>query len=167
MDKEKLGRETRAGGIFPLLTTDSSLGPKEVLVSYKYQPRLEKKFNQFKSVHEAAPILFKNIERVEVIIFLFSAALLIKGVIERKVRLAMKARGIKSLLICPEYRKSFYPTTSRIFYNFDGISSYIILKDGKRVKEFRDSLSSIQKVILDLMDMDEEKYWRMANSDMQ
>jgi hypothetical protein len=73
--------------------------------------------------------------------------------------MSMKERAIKSLPVYPEYRKSFYPTTLKIFYNFDGISSYKILKDGKVIKEFKDCLSSIQKLILDLLDMDENDYW--------
>jgi len=80
-DKARLARQRRVDRVFPLLSTDTSIGPKEVLSYYKYQPRLEKRFNQFKSVHEAAPILFKNIERVEGIMFLFFVALLIQGVI--------------------------------------------------------------------------------------
>ena len=159
IDKVRLKKEEKADGIFPLLTTDKSFSPKDVLLSYKYQPKLEKRFNQFKSVHEAAPILFKNIKRVEAIMFLFFIALIIQGIIERKVRMSMKKRGIKSLPIYPEYRKSFYPTTSKIFYNFDGISSYKILKDGKVIKEFKDNLSSIQKLILDLLDINEDDYW--------
>ena len=109
--KKRLKKQERADGIFPLLSTDSSIGPKEALLSYKYQPRLEKRFNQFKSVHEAAPILFKNIKRVEAIMFLFFVALIVQGIIERKVRMSMKERAIKSLPVYPEYRKSFYPTT--------------------------------------------------------
>ena len=159
IDGKRLKKEERADGIFPLLSTDKSISPKEVLTSYKYQPRLEKRFNQFKSVHEAAPILFKNIERVEAIMFLFFIALIIQGIIERKVRMSMKDRAIKSLPVYPEYRKSFYPTTSKIFYNFDGISSYKILKNGKVVKEFKDDLSSIQKLLLDLLDINEDDYW--------
>ena len=158
-DKKRLRQEENVDGIFPLLTTDKSFGPKEVLSSYKYQPRLEKRFNQFKSVHEAAPLLFKKIERVEAIMFLFFMALMVQGIIERKVRLAMKEKNIKSLPIYPEYRSSFYPTTSKIFYNFDGIFSYKILKDDKVVKEFKDNLSSAQKTILSLLDMDENEYW--------
>lgn len=50
-------------------------------------------------------------------------------------------------------------TTLKIFYNFDGISSNKILKDGKVIKEFKDPLSSTQKTILGLLDMDENKYW--------
>jgi len=159
IDKKRLKEEERADGIFPLLSTDRSIGPKEALCSYKYQPKLEKRFNQFKSVHEAAPILFKNIERVEGVMFLFFVALIIQGIIERKVRMSMKDRAIKSLPVYPEYRKSFYPTTSKIFYNFDGISSYKILKNGKVTKEFKDNLSSIQKLLLDLLDINEDDYW--------
>ena len=99
------------------------------------------------------------IERVEAIMFLFFIALMVQGIIERRVRLAMKEKGIKSLPIYPEYRSCFYPTTSKIFYNFDGVFSYKILKDGKVVKEFKDNLSSAQKTILSLLDMDENKYW--------
>ena len=159
IDDKRLKKEERTDGIFPLLSTDSSIGPKEALISYKYQPKLEKRFNQFKSVHEAAPILFKNIQRVEAIMFLFFIALIVQGIIERKVRMSMKDRDIKSLPVYPEYRRSFYPTTSKIFYNFDGISSYKILKNGKVIKEFKDELSSIQKLLLDLLDIGEEDFW--------
>jgi len=159
IDRQRLKKEERADGIFPLLSTDKSIGPKEALVSYKYQPKLEKRFNQFKSVHEAAPIFFKNIQRVEAIMFLFFVALIVQGIIERKVRMSMKERAIKSLPIYPEYRKSFYPTTSKIFYNFDGISSYKILKDDKVIKEFKDELSSIHKLLLGLLDINEDDFW--------
>ena len=166
IDKKRLTAEGNADGIFPLLSTDKSFSAKEVLLAYKYQPRLEKRFNQFKSVHEAAPLLFKNIERVEAIMFLFFMALIIQGVIERKVRMSMKEQDIKSLPVYPEYRKAFYPTTSKIFYNFDGISSYKIIEGGKVIKEFKDSLSSTQKIILNLLDMDENQYWGMSAVDM-
>ena len=166
IDKKRLTAEGNTDGIFPLLSTDKSFSAKEVLLAYKYQPRLEKRFNQFKSVHEAAPLLFKNIERVEAIMFLFFMALLIQGVIERKVRMSMKEQDIKSLPVYPEYRKAFYPTTSKIFYNFDGISSYKIIESGKVIKEFKDSLSSTQKIILNLLGIDENQYWGMDAADM-
>ncbi len=56
--------------------------------------------------------------------------------------------------------KPFYPTTSKIFYNFDGISSYKILKNGKLVKEFKSILFSPQKTIVGLLDMDEGQHWQ-------
>ncbi len=157
-DKEALMREKNVDGVFPLLTTDDSLSAKEVLRAYKYQPRLEKRFTQFKSVHEAAPLLFKKIERVEGIMFLFFLSLMIQAIIEREVRLKMKEWGIKTLPIYPESRDAFHPTTSKILGVFEGISSYQV-RMGQMTKEFRDSLTKTQKQILKLLGISSDYYW--------
>ncbi|GFP42885.1 hypothetical protein HKBW3C_02009 [Candidatus Hakubella thermalkaliphila] len=157
-NKEALKREKNVDGIFPLLTTDDSLSAKEVLRAYKYQPRLEKRFTQFKSVHEAAPLLFKKIERVEGIMFLFFLSLMIQAIIEREVRLKMKEWGIKTLPIYPESRDAYHPTTSKILDAFDGISSYQV-RMGQMTKEFRDSLTQTQEQILNLLGISSDYYW--------
>ncbi|KKK68440.1 hypothetical protein LCGC14_2944020 [marine sediment metagenome] len=146
-------------GIFPLLTTDKSLSAKEVLFAYKYQPKLEKRFTQFKSVHEAAPLLFKKIERVEGIMFLFFLSLMIQAIIEREVRFRMKERGIETLPVYPEFRDAFHPTTSKILYTFEGIFSYQVRLAGETTKEFRDSLTETQQKILDLLGIGLNYYW--------
>jgi transposase len=151
-------REKNVDGVFPLLTTDDSLSAKEVLRAYKYQPRLEKRFTQFKSVHEAAPLLFKKIERVEGIMFLFFLSLMIQAIIEREVRLKMKEWGIKTLPIYPESRDAFHPTTSKILGVFEGISSYQV-RMGQMTKEFRDSLTQTQEQILNLLGISSDYYW--------
>jgi transposase len=158
-DKETLRQEQRVDGVFPLLTTDKSLSAKEVLLAYKYQPKLEKRFTQFKSVHEAAPLLFKKIERVEGIMFLFFLSLMIQAIIEREVRLRMKERGIKTLPIYPEFRDAYHPTTSKILYTFEGISSYQVKLDRETIKEFRDSLTKTQEEILSLLGISLNYYW--------
>jgi transposase len=157
-DKNALRQEKNVDGIFPLLTTDDSLSAKSVLLSYKYQPRLEKRFTQFKSVHEAAPLLFKKIERVEAIMFLFFLSLMIQGIIEREVRLKMKEKGIKTLPIYPESRDAYHPTTSKILDTFEGISSYQITIEGRK-REFRDSLTQTQETILNLLNIDINDFW--------
>ena len=164
---EALKGEKRLDGIFPLLTTDKALSAKEVLQAYKYQPRLEKRFTQFKSVHEAAPLLFKKIERVESIMFLFFLALMIQAVIERAVRRAMAVRGIKALPIYPESRNAVHPTTSKILDTFDGVSFYELKLNEETIKEFRDSLTATQTEILDLLDITPAHYWcnRRARTD--
>jgi transposase len=157
-DKKALRQEKNVDGIFPLLTTDDSLSAKSVLLSYKYQPRLEKRFTQFKSVHEAAPLLFKKIERVEAIMFLFFLSLMIQAIIEREVRLKMKEEGIKTLPIYPESRDAYHPTTSKILDTFEGISSYKVTIEG-RAREFRDSLTQTQETILRLLNIDINDFW--------
>ncbi len=157
-DKKALRQEKNVDGIFPLLTTDDSLSAKSVLLSYKYQPRLEKRFTQFKSVHEAAPLLFKKIERVEAIMFIFFLSLMIQAIIEREVRLKMKEEGIKTLPIYPESRDAYHPTTSKILDTFEGISSYKVTIEG-RAREFRDSLTQTQETILSLLNIDINDFW--------
>ncbi len=49
-NKDVLKAEKKTDGIFPLLSTDTKLSAKEVLEAYKYQPRLEKRFEQLKQV---------------------------------------------------------------------------------------------------------------------
>ncbi len=157
--KQSLKQERNVDGIFPLLTTDRSLSAKEVLFAYKYQPKLEKRFSQFKSVHEAAPLHFKKIERVEGIMFLFFLSLMIQAIIEREVRFRMKERGIETLAVYPEFRDAFHPTTSKILYTFEGIFSYQVRLAGETTKEFRDSLTDTQKKILDLLGIGLNFYW--------
>jgi transposase len=157
--KKALSQEKNVDGIFPLLCTDKSLTAKEALIAYKYQPRLEKRFTQFKSIHNAAPLLFKKIERVEAIMFLFFLSLIIQAVIEREIRLKMKENDIDTLPVYPEDRLSCHPTTAKIFYKFEGISVYHLEKGAKVTKEFKDTLTKTHKKILELLQIPECQYW--------
>jgi transposase len=158
-NKCALSQEKNVDGIFPLLCTDRNVDAKSALAAYKYQPRLEKRFTQFRSIHNAAPLLFKNIERVEAMMFLFFIALMIQAVIEREVRMNMIKSEIDKLPLYPEHRLSYHPTTAKIFDRFCDVSTYL-LQDGKKViQEFADSLNQIQLTILKLLNMSEHQYW--------
>lgn len=154
-----LKAEAHTDGIFPLLCTDDRLSSKEVLQAYKYQPRLEKRFSQFKHIHNAAPLLFKKIERVEANMFAFFVALMIQALIEREVRQKMQAHQITSLNLYPEGRHAPHPTTAKILNLFDGVSTYQITHKSKLDEEFKDALSKTQKTILKLLDMREKDFW--------
>ena len=158
-DKIALAKEKNVDGIFPLLCTDENINCKEALKAYKYQPRLEKRFNQFKSIHNAAPLLFKKIERVEAIMFLFFIALMIQAIIERQVRQNMKEHEIDKLPIYPEHRVAYHPTTAKIFDRFSDISTYFLMENNNVTEEFNDSLNQIQLTILNLLHITENQYW--------
>ena len=153
-----LKEEKNVDGLFPLLSTDPDITAKEALLAYKYQPRLEKRFTQFKSIHKVAPLLFKKIERVEGIMFLFFIALMLQALIEREVRHKMKDNKIIALPIYPEQRIAYHPTTSKIFDRFAGMSVYY-LKQGKNVKRYQDELSALQKEIIFILGMSERDFW--------
>ncbi len=158
-----LRKELNVDGIFPLLCTDKKFSAKDALKAYKYQPRLEKRFAQYKNVLNAAPLLFKKIERVEAISYLYFLALILQAVIERNVRRQMKKEDIAALPIYPEDRLAHHPTTAKILALFHDISHYTIMQRGKPANSFRDNLNVLQKKVLALIDITEKKYWETAS----
>ncbi len=149
--------------MFPLLSTDPALTAKEALVAYKYQPRLEKRFQQLKSIHEGAPLLFKHVHRVEAIMFLFFVALILQAVIERQVRLQMRVDGIEQISVYPEQRGATRPTTTKIFDRFYDVSTYVLSQDNTVSNTFRDELTTTQTELLRMLEISEDQYWRGAN----
>jgi len=162
-NKEVLDREKKVDGIFPILCTDEAMTAKAALEAYKYQPRLEKRFCQLKSVHHVAPTLFKRVERVEAIMLLFFLALILQAVIERDVRRKMKASNIDALSIYPEHRLAYHPTTAKIFERFQDISNYRVVNDNRVIKVYRDEITDLHKEILALLGMTEKDYWHKVH----
>lgn len=154
-----LSQEKKVDGVFPLLATDGNMSPKDVLKAYKYQPRLEKRFTQFKNIHNAAPLLFKKLERIEAVMFVFFLALIVQAVIEREIRKHMKENDIQWLPIYPEGRIAYHPTTAKVFDRFENVSVYQ-LKEGKILtKELKDPLTPLQLEILGMLGISEKEYW--------
>lgn len=158
--EEALKSEANTDGVFPLLCTDENMSAKEILKAYKYQPNLEKRFTQFKSIHKAAPLLFKKIERVEGNMFAFFIALMIQALIERSLRRKIKDEKIDGLEVYPEERKSSYPTTNKVLDLFESISTYTITQGLKTVEEFTDELTETQQTILNFLQITEDQYWK-------
>jgi transposase len=157
--KQELKSEKKVDGVFPLLSTDTKITAKEALLAYKYQPRLEKRFEQLKDVLLAAPMLFKKIERVEGIMFMFFLGLLVQALIEREVRKSMKKADIEKIFIYPEDRPAAAPTTSVILDRFENVSVYHLIEDENITQIFKDELTETQKTILSLLNIQPEKYW--------
>ncbi len=155
----RLREEARTDGVFPLLCTDENLTAKEVLQAYKYQPRLEKRFQQFKHIHHGAPLLFKKLERIEATMFAFFIALMIQALIERQVRHQMADRNIPAVALYPEDRDASHPTTAKIMGIFEDVSTYTLRSSSEEVTEYRDDLREVQQMILDFLGIPETVYW--------
>jgi transposase len=159
VERHQVSRVLRVDGVFPLLSTNLELSSKEVLQAYKYQPRLEKRFAQFKTIHRAAPLLFKKVIRIEANFFLFFIALMLQALLEREVRNTMAARRIESISIYPEERGANRPTTSEILNLIERVSSYAIVEHGRVVEEFKDDLTQTQRDVLDCLAISEGDFW--------
>ena len=158
-NKQALAAEARTDGVFPLMSTDPALEPKTVLQAYKFQARLEKRFCQFKSIHLAAPLLFKKIRRVEANMFAFFIALLIQALLERELRQKLSERQKPPLKLYPEDRDAPHPTTSQLFKTFDRLSTYAITQEGCQSENYHDELNETHRAVLSLLDIPEQKFW--------
>jgi len=161
-DPEALRQEARTDGIFPLLCTDPSIPPKRVLQAYKFQPRLEKRFCQFKSIHQAAPLLFKKIERVEANMFVFFLALMVQALLERLLRQRLAQRQAPPLKLYPEDRDAPHPTTSQLFKTFEGLSTYTISEEGRPLEQYNDQLNQTHRAVLSLLNLTEARFWNRS-----
>lgn len=155
---EVIAYEAKTDGVFPLITNDLTLKARRLLRIYKRQPRLEKRHEQLKSVHEVAPQYLKGAARIEALLCVFFLALLVDALIERQVRRAMRAGRIASLPLYPEERDCRFPTTDRMLEVFDGVQRHTLRKKGVTQEEFPPELSKMQRRLLQLMGVREADY---------
>ena len=85
LKEDAIRREAKSDGIFPLVTNTRDLSEREVLVAYKKQPKVEKRFSQFKTDYEVAPVYLKNVARIEALLCVYFLALVTQALIEREL----------------------------------------------------------------------------------
>lgn len=145
--------DERSDGMFPLITNCRDLPLKEVLAAYKFQPHLEKRHEQLKSVQGLAPMWLKNTSRIEAVLFLYFVALLVQALLEREVRLGMAREKIARLPLYPEERECRAPTTERILALFAPLQRHRLRSDGRLVRIFEPDLTELHRQILGLLNL--------------
>lgn len=140
--------DARTDGMFPLLTNDEALSPREVLEKYKFQPQLEKRHEQLKTVRAVTPVLLKSEARIEALLMIYFLALLLDALIERELRRAMAAAQVPSLPLYPEARDCRAPTTRRVFELFGSLQRHELFRGDQLVQRFTPQLSDLQLQVL-------------------
>lgn len=158
-NKEALRAERRVDGVFPLVTNlnDKTTPKKEVLLIYKFQAYVEKRFSQLKTDLEVASVYLKKPRRCAGLIHAYYVALTVASLIERSVRQGMKREGITSLPLFPEGRETETPTCSRILEAFARVSWHEVRR-GDEVLQFPIELNKLQRDLLRLMEVPAELY---------
>ena len=82
----------------------------------------------------------------------------IHALIERQVRNAMKARGIRSIPLYPEERACRAPTADKILGLFEPLRRHRLFEKGRPIKTFWDELSEVQRLVLDLLEVPASTY---------
>ena len=151
LNQEAIDADAKSDGMFPLITNVRDLPASKLLDAYKFQPRLEKRHEQWKSVEGVAPVWLKSVERVEAMLFLYFIPLLVQSLLERDVRRNMKKDEIGDLQLYPEERGCDAPTTERILDLFEPLQRHRLYENERLRETFEPALSAIQRQILQLL----------------
>jgi transposase len=155
---DRVQHDARYDGIFPLITNRQEPARK-VLEYYKYQPYLEKRHQQLKSVYNVAPVLLKNPQRIEALLLLYFLGMLVTALIERTVRKEMDRKGLKSIPLYPENRACKSPTADKLLDVFTDVRLQYICRGNRIIQIVPDVLSQKQRLVLGLIGLKPEKYF--------
>jgi transposase len=160
LNQEALSQAERDDGVFPLLTNDRTLNAEEVLRAYKRQPLIEKRFSQFKTDFAVAPIYLQDVGRITGLLAVYFFALVVQTLLERELRAAMKATGIKSLPLYPEDRPCTRPTTHRLIELFEPIQRHELYVDDGEPQIMVTELTPVQRQVIELLGLSPDEYGR-------
>jgi transposase len=153
IDTPRLAAETCGDGVFPLITNDDSLPELEMLLAYKSQPALEKRFSHLKTDFEVAPVYLKEASRIQALLCVYFLALLTESLLERELRRAMDRAAIESLPLYPEGRKCRRPTARRVIDLFEDVQRHSLQVGRRPPVVFTTELSRLQRRLLRLLGM--------------
>jgi transposase len=156
-DTEALAAEKRTDGVFPLLTNLLKHSKREVLLIYKHQPYVEKRFASFKSELEIAPVYLKKPNRAAALVHAYFLALVVANLIEREVCQALEREKIEALPLLPEGRMTKTPTCPRVLEALGNVG-WQEFERGDEVIAFPIELTPLQKELFRLMRVPLELY---------
>jgi transposase len=158
IDHARIAEDQQCDGVFPLVTNVLELSEREVLLVYKRQPVIEKRFSQLKTDFRVAPVYLKDVSRIQSLLCVYFLVLLVEALLERELRQAMEREGLDSLPLYPEDRPCRRPTARRVIDLFDDIHRHTLHSDEEAPTVFVTELSALQRRILKLLGVPATKY---------
>lgn len=149
--QDVIDRDAKTDGLFPLITNIRDATLEQVLGWYKYQPKLEKRFEQLKTIVGVRPVFLKNVERVEGYLLLHYVVMAVEALIERELRSRMRKARIKELPLYWEKRLCKAPTAERVHELFASIRRHRLVQGEHEIKRFHDKISPLQRKVLRLL----------------
>lgn len=160
IDTDALARARLGDGVFPLICNDSSLSAESILMAYKRQPIIEKRFSQLKTDFNVAPVFLKEVSRIESILCVYFLSLMIQTLLEREIRQAMETSGIEALPLYPEGRPCRRPTTRRVIDAMESLSQHRLVTEDGDVMHLHTDPTPLQKQLMKLFGIKPSTYGR-------
>jgi transposase len=154
-----LRKEENTDGVFPFVTNlkEKTHRALDVLQIYRYQPHIERRFENMKTEYVVAPVYLKKPERIVGLLHVYFIALMVAALIEREIRRSMARDKIASLPIYPEERECKAPTSPRVFGTFSRVDWYKQVAQDSEA-HFPVELTDTQTEILRLLGLPRKLY---------
>jgi transposase len=158
-DGAAVAADALCDGLFPLVTNDATLSLAEALAKYKYQPFVEKRHEQLKSVFGVAPVWLKSPRRVASLLWLYFVVELVQALLERAVRRQLRVRRLRHLRLYPEGRASEAPTAALVLGALEGHRRHRLYDGrGQLLRTFHDELPEAAHQVLELLGIEASAY---------
>ena len=158
IDYGRMAEEGLTDGVFPLVTNDRDLSELELLLAYKRQPQVEKRFAQLKTDYEVAPVYLKEARRIQALLCVYFLAQLVQALLERELRRAMEREELDSLPLYPEGRPCRCPTTRKLIDLFEPVQRHTLTTPTQNPTTFITELTPLQRRILKLLGLPVNTY---------
>jgi transposase len=158
IDDAAVAADAASDGIFPLVTNVTDLDELELLYAYKRQPMIEKRFSQFKTDFEVAPVYLKAVHRIQALLAVYFFALLVEALLERELRQAMQAKDIEALPLYPEGRACRWPTARRVIDLFEPVQRHTLTQNQRSAEIMVTELTRLQCRLLKLLGLSPKDY---------
>lgn len=106
-----------------------------------------------KSILNVAPVFLKSPKRIEAMLFLYFAALMIVGLIERNIRKNMKDENIEKLPILPGKMKTKTPTWNNLNNFFRSVHLSLIFEGENNLSSTVKGMTDLHCTILRLLNV--------------
>ena len=153
VEYELLAAAVACDGFFPLITNELSLTERDLLLAYKGQPALERRFTQLKTDFEVAPVYLQEVSRIAALLCVYFFVLLVEALLERELRRAMARSELASLPLYPEGRACRRPTARRVIDVFEEVQRHELSAEGQAAVSFTTDLTPLRRKVLRLLGM--------------
>ena len=152
INEQQLAAAVAGDGVFPLITNLRDWTAAEVLQAYKRQPIIEKRFSQLKTDFCVAPVYLQSVTRIVGLLAVYFFALMVQSLLERELRQALAAQGLKSLPLYPEGRPCTRPTTRQLLDSFEHLARHTLYQaNSDEFELFNTELAPLHRQILKLL----------------
>lgn len=145
-DEDKINEHIRKECIFVLASNNPKLSAEAILLEYKTQSGVEKRFQQLKDPHFINSLYLEKPERIEALAYLILLTMMILSVMEQVVRKGLKEEN--ETIVATGKKINKQPTQMmilRLFYNIV-IQTYV--REGKMIRYLLKPLNDSQAKVI-------------------